>query len=332
MRWREHGRLICKSTHQTNRLAAEAVFGKAKERLILGKAGIEKEVPVYLNIYMVEYLAYSKANKRSWQRDHEALEHFKRIIGNKILSEIKVTDIEKYKQVRLEERRSKGKQISPGTVNRELTIIKAFFNKAVLWGKLKETPAHKVKKLSHNDKRIRYLELEEIAYLIYIATGELKKFLIISFNTGMRKSEVLNLESQDIDLRNMTIFIPQTKGGQSRTIPINSAVAKAVTGIKGCIFKVADIKRPFETACKKSGIHDFRVHDIRHTFAARLAIAGKPLQVIKELLGHKSYAMTLRYAHLCPNQLKEAVDDLGEILEESMTKSITEGKTPEITN
>ncbi len=69
-----------------------------------------------------------------------------------------------------------------------------------------------------------------------------------------------------------------------------------------------DIKRSFASALRKAGIKDFKFHDLRHTFASQLVMAGVDITTIKELLGHKTLTMTLRYAHLAPSHKVKAVD------------------------
>jgi site-specific recombinase XerD len=71
-----------------------------------------------------------------------------------------------------------------------------------------------------------------------------------------------------------------------------------------------DPQRWFEEAIKQAGIVDFCWHDLRHTFASRLAMAGVPLRFIAELLGHRTLAMTMRYPHLAPAHLREVVECL----------------------
>ncbi len=91
------------------------------------------------------------------------------------------------------------------------------------------------------------------------------------------------------------------------------------------VFAIVDPREWFETARKTSKLGDFRWHDCRHTFCSRLAMAGVPLKTIQILAGHKTIAITARYAHLAPNTLHAAVDLIrvpGQKLEQSIPKSI----------
>ncbi len=74
--------------------------------------------------------------------------------------------------------------------------------------------------------------------------------------------------------------------------------------------RYGNIRKAFEGARKRAGIVDFRFHDLRHTFASHLVMAGVDLRTVQELLGHKSFEMTLRYAHLSPEHKKAALDIL----------------------
>ena len=83
--------------------------------------------------------------------------------------------------------------------------------------------------------------------------------------------------------------------------------------------RYSNIRRSFTTACRPAGIKDFHFHDLRHTFASQLVMAGIDLTTIKELLGHKTLTMTLRYAHLAPSHKVKAVDILDNALNETST-------------
>ena len=124
-----------------------------------------------------------------------------------------------------------------------------------------------------------------------------------------------------IDLKHNFILLDQTKNGDRREIPINGTVRDALTGLmrrldSPYVFvdaegkRLKDVKRSFHTACRKAGIKDFRFHDLRHTFASHLVMAGISISTVKDLLGHKTLTMTLRYAHLTKSHRVKAVNPL----------------------
>jgi integrase len=121
-------------------------------------------------------------------------------------------------------------------------------------------------------------------------------------------------------LKHGFILLDITKNGDRREIPINDTLKAALQGlirrldtpfvfhdtVTGKAYQ--NVKRSFYSACKRAGIRDFRFHDLRHCFASHLVMAGVDLTTVKELLGHKTLTMTLRYAHLAPSHKVKAVD------------------------
>lgn len=150
----------------------------------------------------------------------------------------------------------------------------------------------------------------------------LKPLVIVSINTGMRRGEVFNLTWPDIDLKNKVITVEgdTSKSGQTRHIPMNKEALDTLTKWKeqgdgrGFVFpgrdgnRLDNVKKSWDGLLKLAKIDSFRWHDLRHTFASKLVMAGAPLNTVRELLGHSDLAMTLRYAHLAPDVKAAAVE------------------------
>lgn len=92
-----------------------------------------------------------------------------------------------------------------------------------------------------------------------------------------------------------------------------------------------NFRKSFEAALTKSGIVDFRFHDLRHTFASRLVMRGVDLNTVRELLGHKSLEMTLRYSHLSKDHKTRAIQVLDSGMVTNWSQDQKNGKREEIT-
>jgi len=157
-------------------------------------------------------------------------------------------------------------------------------------------------------------------------TDHLTPLVLLAVNTGLRRGELLQLCWSDMDLprRMLTVRGDGAKTGQTRHVPLNSQAAQALQAWKPaapevdwCVFggsklttPLVAIKKGWATVLKAAKITGFRFHDLRHTFASKLVMAGVDLNTVRELLGHKSIAMTLRYAHLAPEHKAAAVETL----------------------
>lgn len=182
----------------------------------------------------------------------------------------------------------------------------------------------RTKRESHNEwcRERGYPEwpsLEETAFADY-----LKPMILLSLHTGMRRGEVFSLAWQDVDLgaAMLTIRGEVAKSALTRHIPLNKTAHAILKDWKaqglgyGLVFPAKSGKRfdnvgsSWETVLTKAGIVGFRWHDMRHTFASRLVMAGVDLNTVRELLGHSDIKMTLRYAHLAPQVKAAAVERL----------------------
>jgi len=192
-------------------------------------------------------------------------------------------------------------------------------------------PFWKVKIEQPKGHRERWLTLAEEVRLIDRSPTWLREIIAVALNTGMRQDEILSLKWTGVDLFRRTITLLVTKNMEKRTIPLNHSVLELlkskskVRHLSGYVFaSFADTKiqprnllRAFYSARKKAELEDVHFHDLRHTFATRLVQAGVELYVVKELLGHKTLKMTMRYAHHYPESLRHGVDVLEKIKEQS---------------
>jgi len=224
---------------------------------------------------------------------------------------------------------SMNRGLKNNSCNKVLNVLKHMFTKAVEWEMVESETLkriRKVKLLRDDGKRLRYLSREECQALINNCDTHLKPIVITGLNTGMRKGEILSLKWDNVDLRHGFILLDVTKNGERREIPINGTLKATLQGITrrldvpyvffdqniGKAYQ--DVKRSFKTALKKAKIHDFHFHDLRHTFASHLVMAGVDITTVKELLGHKTLIMTLRYSHLAPAHKVKAMDILNNAL------------------
>ena len=143
--------------------------------------------------------------------------------------------------------------------------------------------------------------------------------VLVSMNTGLRRGELLALKWNDIDFRGkqLTVGGDIAKTGDTRHIPLNSEALETLDHWKAQrpdperVFPIgSSFKSAWGALLERAGITSFRWHDLRHHFASRLVQASVPLNTVRELLGHGSLKMTLRYAHLAPDQKRDAVAKL----------------------
>jgi len=255
---------------------------------------------------------YSRPNKRSWRRDEKIVGHLTDFFKGRQLHEIGPLDIEKYKRKRREE-------VSPATVNRELSGLRNMYNRAIEWGIATKNPVKLVKFFHEDEGRLRFLEKEEIKRFYNVCPGYLRSIVALAVCTGMRKGEILSLKWPDVDFRRKIITILRTKGQKKREIPIGVGISRLLLKQRKhpgspYVFcyedgrRIGSFKRAFKTALKIAGIKDFTFHDLRHTFTSHLVMSGVDLKTVQEIMGHSSFITTLRYAHLARNHKRRAME------------------------
>jgi len=237
----------------------------------------------------------------------------------RISSSITTADVERVIGSRLQ------RGVKPATVNRSLAHLRSFLNELVQEGRLLRSPMTRIQQLRENNARIRWLSWDEQMALLEHTSEWLMAAVLIAIGTGLRQMEQLRLRWADVDFNASVIYVRKPKGKKAETIPLRPDVAALFRDLPSrmrspwCFPSVVDSTKPmprggairgaFETAVEKAGIQDFHWHDLRHSFASRLAMAGKDIYEIQRLMRHKSIVMTQRYAHLSPKHLREAIAD-----------------------
>jgi integrase len=320
----------------SSKALAETVLKKRKVEIAENKfLDIRKQEKIKFSDFADEYLELHSKFKKSYYTDAKIVGLLKKHFSGNYLYEITSLGVEKFKSRR-------AKEVSPATVNRALAVLKSMFNRAIVWGKAKNNPCKAVKLFKENNQRLRFLEKEEVGKLLDSCCEHLKPIVLVALNTGMRKSEILRLRWRDIDIKRGIIHLLDTKNGEKREVPMNEITQKTIIGVlkhpdTQYIFcnnegqPYGDIKKSWLTAVKKAGIINFHFHDLRHTFASQLVMSGVDLNTVRELLGHKSLEMTLRYSHLSPDHKKRAVDILGKRMDTFWTLRKGEEISQELT-
>jgi integrase len=249
--------------------------------------------------------------------------HLKPFFADKPLSKITTFDVERYKKHRLEQEAAKG------TINRELAALSHLFSKAVEWKWVDHKPAT-IKRLQEDSGRITYLTTEQIERLIQAAIGDqfeqLYPFIVIGLETSMRRSEILSIKLEDIDLDRLVIYIPKAKAG-AREQPITSHLAEFLDPYIEAAEKdqvwlfpsgksksghTVNIEKPWKRVVLAAGLDPTQVvrHTLRHTAITHLVQAGVDLPTVKRISGHKTLAMVEKYSHQNGDHIRAAMNKL----------------------
>lgn len=301
---------------------ADTVRAEIEARLERGEWGLERRPEVTVKEFASQFIEHCRAEKapQTVYTYKYKLKTFVAFCGDKQLSAITAKDIDNYKAGRL-------KEVASATVAGDLRALNAFFNLAVKWNYLEDNPCRKISKprmVAQNSPR--FLSEEEVRALTAAANSSgIKPMIATALYSGLRVSELIRLEWEDIDFRRGLINVKSkpeghTKSHRARSVPIAPTlrpILEKERKSQGYCFpavKNARIYRDywdaFRQVAMKAGLNGVGWHSLRHTFASHLVMADVNLRTIKELLGHSDITTTMIYAHLAPGHLKGAVERL----------------------
>lgn len=280
------------------------------------------------------YLPHAKAHKQTWDDDKNQIE--RRL--NPVIGKLRLQAIT-HRDVAMLHAKEKDRTTA-NTANHLLTTLRRMLNLAVKWGLLEKNPAGDQEKFKEGPLRERYLSKEELPRFLRALEEEDDRLSVAALRlllyTGCRREEIMSLRWENVRLDEERIFLPKTKNGRSRTVHLNGRAKEVVQDLlarrdqeartcgseyvfpsrqgtkKGYIY---DLRKPFEKACSIAGVENFRIHDLRHTFASMAVSSGADLYAVQRLLGHQDIAMTQRYAHLAADDLKRATEGVSEMLD-----------------
>jgi integrase len=336
------GKQVRKSLNTHDKQIAEQK--RAKLELDLHEARLfGKEPARSFKELIVNYLE-SKQHTRGFRRLQYACKALLGHFEDSDVTQLRESHIEQYVALR-------SKTVSHGTIRREVGTLSAAFNHVIKKHNWQiGNPCSKAEKPKNPNGRTRYLTHTEVTTLLRVSevpvdpTGRpltsqfkspvLRDFIELALNTGCRKGELLNLRWEHVDFSARLLYLETTKSGNSQTVPINEAARQVLVRRQRLradvcpdtpwVFfhitptrntkvgdRVKDVRKSFSTACSRAGIENFRIHDLRHTFASWLVREGVPLYEVSKLLRHSSIQMTERYTHLAPDHLHDAVANLG---------------------
>jgi len=341
IRYRFHGAGKVHTLGKYGELTPAQARTMAQERLAMVRQDIDpnhqrtaRREALTLASFAIEYFKYAETHKTAANVNNQQGQfknHILPKLGKKKLEDIKSKDIGNLHRA-LHEKKT--------TANRVLALISHMFTIAIEWDYVKDNPATKVKKFPEN-KRIRYLSKEELIRLYEAMDNHPNKqgvdIVRMLLLTGARSGEVFEMQWSGVnwEVQQWVKVAAETKSGKDHIVPLNAPTLllldeirqqqKLDGGNSSFVFpspsKNEDeardsIKRFFEGLIEQAGIKDCHVHDLRHTYASHLAIAGISIQVICALLGHADIRTTMRYAHLSPDPQDKAAGLIGNLLDE----------------
>jgi integrase len=295
-----------------------AKLAEAEKQRVLGYAPPTKDT---FTDFSAEYLKHQKTRitPMAYERSRGIVEtHLKTAFGPMRLAAIRRKDIENYISTRSEAK------VKPGTIIKEFNVLKHLLTVAVRRELIPVNHARDVRPPKAPAGREKYLSMEEALLILAHSPAWLRPIVLLLLATGMRRGELLGMQWRHVDMGHNRIFLPKTKNGHSRTVQLNELASTVLAAIPrkqptDYVFPESEQVSPvnislaFLRACRRAGVTDCRLHDLRHTCASHLAMRGANIQAVGKVLGHRDPRMTARYSHLSPDYLQQTVKLLDEV-------------------
>lgn len=314
--------------------AARTYYQTVKTKAREGTLGLTPRERVFFATLCEDRERYAKAHLKRPIDDVARIRRLRAVFGHLGVTMITPALIERELDAMAEQ------GYSPGTILRYVATLRAILNRAVRDGALTTNPIRRVTLPKANNVLVRYLTAEQEAKLLENLPPRFHALITTALHTGMRQGELLRLVWGDADDHAGVLTVQESKSGERRRVPMNSVVQRTLAEIRPESASPTDrifqhdgryLRRAFDKAVTASHLTPFRFHDLRHTFASRLAMNGANDRTIMALGGWSSPRMLGRYAHLSPTHLWQAIEglarpDQGKTQDGTGTKTGTEPK------
>lgn len=297
------------------RLRSEVVLGGNPAQ---AKA-VKKSIPTYGEL-AAQHIAHAKTYQKRPENTEAVLNnHTIKRWGRLRLDEITQQEVAKW----LAEKRDGG--LAPATVEKIRVTLSRSFELAIRWNLPgAHNPVRGIPRPKYSNARARYLSAAEAMRLRKALEQSrnpvLKDIVWLLLLTGARVSELLHAKRADVDTERKVWFIPDSKTGKSRHVPLSQAAIEIIDQLPTydkCDLLIPNpkTKKPFvalkhswETARAEAKLPGLRIHDLRHSAASFMINAGIDLYAVGRVLGHADHQSTMRYAHLANDTLMAAVE------------------------
>lgn len=301
---------------EARRLRSEVTLGRDPS----AEKQVMRSVPTYGEL-AEQHLAHAQTYQKSYATTELYVRrHILPRWGKVALTDIRQPEVAKWLAAKAAE------GLAPATVEKIRVIFNRSFELAAKWEipGADKNPVRGVPRRPIANARNRFLNTAEVQRL-QAAVSEsrnplLKPIVGLLLLTGARVSELLNAEWRHVDLERRVWFIPTSKTGTSRYVPLSQAAVGLIAGLPrrdGAIYLFANpatgkpittIKHAWQTARRQAKLPDLRIHDLRHSAASFMINAGIDLYAVGKILGHASHTSTARYSHVADERLRAAVE------------------------
>ncbi len=338
--WYVHIGNICKSTKTSDLVKATLILREVQKRLLEKEMESRARVivgdEVSLKTAAERYLREESTGKVSERSDRTNSIHPIQYFADAPIDGIKPKDIYSFFDWRRKQiSKQTGKPVSGPTMNREKSFISEVMKKSIKWGYLDKNICNQVEEFPEN-KRKRYITDEEFKATKKIARNtpkaeHLPDIMDCLYQTGQRSGRIFQFKWPQINLEKRVITFDD--GPENKRAPdeiwINDTLFMVLSRLKAqrsfrkvvgqYVFQKPNgkpygrIKTTWNNCCKKAGVLDAHIHDIRHKTLTDMGKAGHPLQKIAQAGGHKEISTTMRYTHLRAEDTREAFESLARI-------------------